>query len=161
MIMSGPNDENETERLSLRLPIGLKQKWKDKARKRNYKVVWKYINHLIDSDIQSDEMPPRALEMLEKLRAENQFLHDKISLLIAKISSMEELLTTKTLIQRTLSEKEKQKILMAAAAPGKKLSEIADHIKKDEIETLGILDTLEGMGKIHLEIETGLWIAHE
>lgn len=154
------NDEKKTERLALRLPIGLKQEWKEKAQRRNFGAPWKYIQYLIDNDINDNELPPKSVELLEKLNAENQFLREKMELLVEKISALQELLTTKTLIQKIISEAETQKILKFTRA-GKKLSEIALYLEKEEIITLGILDTLEGMGKIHYKTDNGEWITNE
>lgn len=151
------NDNGDTERLSLRLPPGLKKEWKTKASDRDFGSIWKYLKYLVENDVKENELPPRTVQTIEKLYAENHLLHEKLGLLIDKIGKLEELLATKTLIQRSLSELEKRKILEFAAAPGRKLSEIAEKIEKDEITTLGILDTLEGMGKIRLETENGLW----
>lgn len=159
--MNDHDDNNEnTERLSLRLPARLKQEWKEKARRRNAGSLWKYLRDLVENDITDNELPPKSVELLEKLNAENHFLREKMELLVEKLNALQELLTTKTLIQKIISESETQKIL-TFAGPGKKLSEIAIFIEKEEIITLGILDTLEGMGKIHYNTENGTWITNE
>lgn len=158
--MSDEDNGNGSERLSLRLPPGLKEQWKNKARKRNFSSIWKYLKYLVENDIKENEITPRTVEIIEKLYAENHILSQKLEILTEKMNVLHELMATKTLIQKMLSETEQQKIL-EFAAPGKKLSEIAEFIEKDEITTLGILDTLEGMGKIKLETDKGLWIINE
>lgn len=154
------NGSNGIERLYLTLPIGTKEGWKKKSKNRKFGALWKYIRFLIENDIKDNELPPKSVELLEKLYAENQVLRDKMELLVDKIGKLEEIMTTKTLIKKILSEKEQQKIL-EYAAPGKKLSEIANYIEKEEIVTLAILDSLEGMGKIKLNTENSMWISIE
>lgn len=161
--MKNSNDQNDddSERFYLRLPKGLKKEWKKKSKKRGFSSTWKYLKDLVENDIEENELPPKTVDIIQKLYAENHLLYEKFQTLTEKISKLQEIMVTKTLIQKTLSDLEKQKILKFAAAPGKKLSEIAEEIEKDEITTLGILDTLEGMGKIKLEADNGLWNAIE
>lgn len=158
--MLNENNDEDTERLSLRLPPGEKKAWKEKSRERNFGSLWKYLKYLVDNDIKGNEVPPRTVEIIEKLYAENHILIQKLEILTEKMNNLQELMATKTLIQKMLSEMEQQKIV-EFIEPGKKLSEISEYLKKDEITTLGILDTLEGMGKIRLETDKGLWFSNE
>lgn len=149
-------DDENSERLSLRLPLGLKQEWKEKARKRKFSSIWTYIKDLVENDVEDNEFTPESLKKIEKLSAENQLLREKLDILTEKIISIEELMTTKTIMRKMINKKIQNQILNFIG-PGKKTSEIAIELQQDEIITLGTLDSLEGLGKIRYEPRQGLW----
>lgn len=150
------DNEDDTERLSLRLPKGLKEDWKKKAKDRNFSYVWTYLKFLVDNDITGQEFSPENQKVLENLIAENRLLKEKVDLLLEKMVVLEKITMNKAILTKLISDRHQEKV-MNALGPGKKLGEIAAILEIDEITILGALDVLESKGKVRLNIDNGTW----
>lgn len=147
---------DDTERLSLRLPKGLKEDWKKKAKDKNFSYVWTYLKYLVDNDVGDDEFSSENKKILENLIVENRLLKEKVDLLLEKMIVLEKMTMNKAIMTRLISDRHQEKILNLLG-PGMKLSEIAGRLELDEITVLGTLDVLESKGKIRLNLESGAW----
>ncbi|NHI95017.1 MAG: hypothetical protein EAX96_21180 [Candidatus Lokiarchaeota archaeon] len=153
------NDQNgeDDERLHLRLPKGMKKEWKKKAKKKGHSSLWKYIKYLVENDIEDNEVTPEAMKRLNDLSIDNQVMNANMNLLIEKIAILENLMRTKTIMKELISEKLTKEILDYLQFGPRRLSDVAAHLNQDEILTIGMLDTMEGLGKVRRNAAEGVW----